>query len=101
MVWFLFLPFSIMHAIPDLGPYMRSSLTSHSAVQVIDPTQLEESVMTGRMTATLNANGDVCAIQKAGGEGVYHRVIMHCLQLARAKAGDITTKIKNEVSFPS
>ena len=68
---------------------------------MIDPTHHEEAVMTGRMTATVNANGDVCAIQKAGGEGVYQRVIMHCLKLAHVKAGDITAKIKDAVSSPS
>lgn len=65
---------------------------------MIDPTHEEECVMTGRMTATLNSNGDVCAIQKAGGEGVSQRFIMHCLKLAHDKAIDITTKIKDAVS---
>lgn len=54
--------------------------------------------MGGRMTATLNTNGDVCAIQKAGGEGIMQSVIMQCLRIASVKAGDITTKIKNAVS---
>ncbi|KAK4276263.1 hypothetical protein QN277_019231 [Acacia crassicarpa] len=70
---------------------------SNENIMVIDPIHLEEFVMTGRMTATLNANGDVCAVQKAGGEGISQRLIMHCLQLAHVKAGDITTKIKNAV----
>ncbi|XP_057438965.1 exosome complex component RRP45A-like isoform X2 [Lotus japonicus] len=64
---------------------------------IMDPTYQEESVMTGRMTATVNANGDVCAIQKAGGQGVLQKLIMHCLRLAHVKAGDITTKIKEAV----
>ncbi|XP_023516889.1 exosome complex component RRP45A-like isoform X1 [Cucurbita pepo subsp. pepo] len=64
---------------------------------VIDPTHYEEAVMGGRMTVTLNANNDVCAIQKAGGEGVLQSVIMQCLRIACVKAGDITTKIKNAV----
>lgn len=51
------------------------------------------------MTATLNTNGDVCAIQKAGGDGVLQSVIMQCLRIASVKAGDITSKIKNAVSF--
>ncbi|KAK8480752.1 hypothetical protein V6N12_021116 [Hibiscus sabdariffa] len=38
-------------------------------MKVIDPTHNEEAVMAGRMIATINANGDICAIQKAGGEG--------------------------------
>ncbi|KAK9079394.1 hypothetical protein SSX86_001065 [Deinandra increscens subsp. villosa] len=64
---------------------------------VIDPTHYEESVMGGSMTATLNTNGDVCAIQKAGGDGVLQSVIMQCLRIASVKAGDITSKIKNAV----
>ncbi|MBA0677971.1 hypothetical protein Goari_019341 [Gossypium aridum] len=62
-------------------------------VVVIDPILNEEAVMAGRMIATVNANGDICAIQKAG-EGVSQRVIMQCLQLAITKAADITKQIK-------
>lgn len=54
--------------------------------------------MGGRMTSTLNTNGDVCAIQKAGGVAVPQSVIMHCLQIAATKAGDMTSKIKEAVS---
>lgn len=65
---------------------------------MVDPTHFEEAVMGGRMTATVNANSDVCAIQKAGGDGVMQSVIMQCLRIASVKAGDITSKIKNAVS---
>ncbi|KAK6930462.1 Exoribonuclease, phosphorolytic domain 1 [Dillenia turbinata] len=64
---------------------------------VIDPTHFEEAVMGGRMTATLNANGDICAIQKAGGDGVIQSVIMQCLRIASVKAADITTEIRKAV----
>ncbi|CAH1418912.1 unnamed protein product [Lactuca virosa] len=64
---------------------------------VIDPTHYEETVMGGSMTTTLNTNGDVCAIYKAGGEGVPHSVTMQCLRIASVKADDITNKIKNFV----
>ncbi|RZC31386.1 exosome complex component RRP45A-like [Glycine soja] len=72
---------------------------SNENLLVIDPTHHEECVMTGRMTATLNSNGDVCAIQKPGGESVSQSVIMHCLKLAHVKATDITTKIKDAVEI--
>ncbi|CAH9134571.1 unnamed protein product [Cuscuta epithymum] len=68
-------------------------------IVVVDPTHFEEAVMGGRMTATVNANGDVCAIQKAGGDGVMQSVIMQCLRIASVKAGDITSKIKNSVEL--
>ncbi|XWS28321.1 hypothetical protein CRYUN_Cryun25bG0058300 [Craigia yunnanensis] len=67
---------------------------SNESILVLDPTHNEEAVMGGRMTTTVNANGDICAIQKAGGEGVPQRVIMQCLQLATAKASGITKQIK-------
>ncbi|XP_022743715.1 exosome complex component RRP45A-like [Durio zibethinus] len=67
------------------------------SIMVIDPTHNEEAVMAGRMIATVNANGDICAIQKAGGEGVSQRVIMRCLKLATTKAVDITKQIKEAV----
>ncbi|XP_031121397.1 exosome complex component RRP45A-like [Ipomoea triloba] len=66
-------------------------------IVVIDPTHFEEAVMGARMTATLNANGDVCAIQKAGGDGIVQAVIMQCLRIASIKASDITSKIKDAV----
>ncbi|PSS21622.1 Exosome complex component RRP45B like [Actinidia chinensis var. chinensis] len=66
-------------------------------IMVIDPTHKEESVMRGRMIVTLNTNGDVCAIQKAGGVGVMQSVIMQCLRIASVKAADMTSKIKNAV----
>ncbi|KAK8690186.1 hypothetical protein V6N13_088887 [Hibiscus sabdariffa] len=66
-------------------------------LEVIDPTHIEKAVMVGRMIATINANGDICAIQKAEGEGVDQRVIMQCLQLAITKATDITKQIKAAV----
>ncbi|OMO81779.1 hypothetical protein CCACVL1_12223 [Corchorus capsularis] len=70
---------------------------SDESILVLDPTHNEEAVMGGRMTTTVNANGDICAIQKAGGEGVPQRVIMQCLQLATSKAEAITKQIKEAV----
>eukprot|EP00268_Persea_americana_P025893 TRINITY_DN2522_c1_g1_i6.p1 TRINITY_DN2522_c1_g1~~TRINITY_DN2522_c1_g1_i6.p1 ORF type:complete len:457 (+),score=103.83 TRINITY_DN2522_c1_g1_i6:297-1667(+) len=66
-------------------------------ILVIDPTHYEEAVMRGRMTATINSSGDVCAVQKSGGEGVMQSVIMQCMRVASLKAADITSKIKNAV----
>lgn len=65
---------------------------------MIDPSHLEEAVMGGKLTTTLNTNGEICAIQKAGGEGVIQSVIMQCMRIASMKAADITTKIKKAVS---
>ncbi|CAN6232008.1 unnamed protein product [Urochloa humidicola] len=66
-------------------------------IVIVDPTYKEEAVMGGRMTATINSNGDMCAIQKAGGEGVMSSVVMQCLRIASVKAADITSKIKKAV----
>ena len=76
---------------------LKSCFLQCDEIQVIDPTHNEEAVLGGRMTTTVNANGDICAIQKVGGEGVTQRVVMQCLQLATAKAAGITKQIKEVV----
>ncbi|CAJ2672456.1 unnamed protein product [Trifolium pratense] len=84
----------ILHHLPVAVTF---GFFSNENLVVLDPTYHEEAVMTGRMTATLNANGDVCAIQKPGEQGIFQHIIMHCLKLAHVKAGDITAKIKDAV----
>ncbi|KAJ8751121.1 hypothetical protein K2173_016302 [Erythroxylum novogranatense] len=64
-------------------------------VMVVDPTHNEEAVMRGRMTVTVNVNGDICSIQKAGGVGIMQSDIMRCLRLAVRNAESITKKIKD------
>ncbi|KAF8092392.1 hypothetical protein N665_0415s0012 [Sinapis alba] len=66
-------------------------------IVVMDPTYVEEEVMCGRMTVTVNANGDICAIQKTGEEGVNQSVILHCLRLASSRAAATTKIIRQEV----
>ncbi|KAG2658979.1 exosome complex component RRP45A-like isoform X3 [Panicum virgatum] len=70
-------------------------------IVVVDPTYKEEAVMGGRMTATINSNGDICSIQKAGGEGVMSSVVMQCLRIASVKATDITSKMKKAFQVDS
>lgn len=38
-----------------------------SNILIVDPNYKEEQVMEGRMTMTLNAHRELCAVQKAGG----------------------------------
>ncbi|KAJ3675200.1 hypothetical protein LUZ60_004242 [Juncus effusus] len=70
---------------------------SEGNLMVIDPNYKEEAVMGGRMTLTLNSNGEICSIQKAGGEGVISSIIMQCVRIASLKATEISTKIKSAV----
>ncbi|KAI4385383.1 hypothetical protein MLD38_003417 [Melastoma candidum] len=84
----------IVHHLPIAVTF---AIFDDESTVVIDPTYLEEEVMGGRITATLNTNGEVCAIQKAGGMAIPQNVIMHCLRMAATKAGDMTSKIKEAV----
>jgi len=54
--------------------------------------------MRGRLTATINASGDICALQKGGGIGIKQSVVMQCLRVAAVKAADIASKIMTAVS---
>ncbi|CAN1160722.1 Exosome complex component RRP45B [Linum perenne] len=84
----------IVHHIPIAVTFAFFS-TEH--IVAVDPTHSEEAVMGGRMTVTVNATGDICAIQKAGGLGVPQSDIMRCLRLASRNAESITKKIKDSV----
>ncbi|KAK6144060.1 hypothetical protein DH2020_020880 [Rehmannia glutinosa] len=86
----------IVHHLPIAVTF---AFIGNESTVVIDPSHFEEAVMGGKLTATLNTNGDVCAIQKAGGEGVMQSVIMQCLRIASVKAADITDKIKKAVGL--
>ncbi|WOL00913.1 exosome complex component RRP45A-like [Canna indica] len=91
----------VMEPLPLIIHHLPIAVTfaffSDGNIMVIDPTHKEEVVMGGRMTATINSNGDVCTVQKAGGEGIMSSVVMQCLRVASVKAADITSKIKNAV----
>lgn len=67
-------------------------------MQVIDPNHHEEAVMAGRITVTMNSNGEVCNIQKAGGEGILPTAIMQCLRIASTKAAEFSAQIETSVS---
>ncbi|KAG6405375.1 hypothetical protein SASPL_132964 [Salvia splendens] len=86
----------IVHHLPIAVTF---AFIGNQSIVIIDPSHLEEAVMGGKLTATLNTNGDVCAIQKAGGEGVLQSVVMQCLRIASVKAADITGKIKKAVEL--
>lgn len=68
-------------------------------MQVVDPNLKEEEVMGGRITITMNSQGDVCAVQKGGGVGVSSSEIMRCLRIAAAKAQSITETLKKAVRY--
>ncbi|CAM8910229.1 unnamed protein product [Rhodiola kirilowii] len=93
-------PPEIREPLPLIVHHLPISVTfaffDNANIMVVDPTHFEEAVMGGRLTTTLNTNGDICAIQK-GGVGVSQSIIMECLRIASMKAADITAKIKSAV----
>ncbi|KAG6549129.1 hypothetical protein Mapa_009355 [Marchantia paleacea] len=66
-------------------------------LEALDPSVKEEAVMGGRLTVTVNSQGDVCAIQKGGGVGVRSSEIMRCIRIALSKAVEVTNQLKKAV----
>ncbi|CAA7404505.1 unnamed protein product [Spirodela intermedia] len=64
---------------------------------MIDPNHHEEAVMVGRITVIMNSNGEVCAIQKPGGEGLLPSMIMQCLRIASTKAAEVNAQIERSI----
>jgi exosome complex component RRP45 len=46
---------------------------------VVDPSLKEEAAMRGMLTVCLNPQGELCALQKAGGVAVSTSQIMRCV----------------------
>ncbi|KAL8170514.1 hypothetical protein V2J09_022318 [Rumex salicifolius] len=86
----------IVHHLPISVTF---ALFSKINIVVVDPTYFEEALMEGRLTFTVNINGDVCAIQKPGGVGVTQSIITQCLQIAMEKAADLTYIVQNAVEW--
>ena len=56
---------------------------------IIDPTADEEEVMDGRLTVTLDENGKINAMQKAGAIGFKLDEIKKCINIASDKAAEL------------
>lgn len=86
----------IVHHLPIAVTF---AFMTEDNILVIDPTYYEEAIMKGRMTVTINANEDICAIQKAGEVGIPPSIVMQCLRIAALKAADMSSKIENAVKL--
>ena len=60
----------------------------------VDPTADEEEVMDARLTISLDEDGNVCTIQKAGSEGFTLDEIKKALNLAKDKAAELREYLK-------
>jgi len=60
---------------------------------IVDPTADEEEVMDARLTISLDEDGNVCTIQKAGTEGFTLDEIKKALNLAKDKAAELREKL--------
>jgi len=60
---------------------------------IVDPTADEEEVMDARLTISLDEDGNVCTLQKAGTEGFTLDEIKKALNLAKDKAAELREKL--------
>lgn len=60
---------------------------------VLDPSVDEEEVMDARMTVTIDEDGNICAIQKSGSQGLTLEEIGKAINIAVEKAPEIRGKI--------
>lgn len=50
--------------------------------------------MDGRITMTLNAHREICAVQKAGGTPLSVSQIMQCAKIAAVKVAEVTAAVQ-------
>ncbi|KAL1914767.1 uncharacterized protein VTP21DRAFT_8025 [Calcarisporiella thermophila] len=69
----------------------------NGSLLVVDPLLLEEQVLEGDMTITINGHNEICALSKAGGIPLLADQIQRCLTIAAAKTAEITEIIQREL----
>ena len=66
----------------------------YSNIILVDPSLKEELAMDGRITMTLNAHREICAVQKAGGTPLSVAQIMQCAKVAAVKVAEVTAAVQ-------
>lgn len=61
---------------------------------VVDPSWKEEKVCNGRMTITLNAQHELCAMQKAGGVALTVQQLVQATQVAQVKVVELSAAVE-------
>eukprot|EP00271_Cylindrocystis_brebissonii_P009244 TRINITY_DN23950_c0_g1_i1.p1 TRINITY_DN23950_c0_g1~~TRINITY_DN23950_c0_g1_i1.p1 ORF type:complete len:579 (+),score=148.77 TRINITY_DN23950_c0_g1_i1:520-2256(+) len=64
---------------------------------VMDPSLKEEAAMGGRMTMSINANGELCALQKGGGVPIRPGEVLRCMRIAQSRAKAVAKIVKTAV----
>ncbi|KAI5077154.1 hypothetical protein GOP47_0006978 [Adiantum capillus-veneris] len=94
-------PPEVCEPVPLIIHYLPIAFTfgffGDGELMVMDPSFKEELLMRGRLTIILDINGDICAIQKAGGVGVSSCDILHCLRIASTKVAEVTSSLRKAV----
>lgn len=62
---------------------------------VVDPNWKEDKVCNGRMTITLNAQHELCAMQKSGGLALTAQQLVQATQVAQVKVVELSTAIES------
>jgi exosome complex component RRP45 len=65
---------------------------------IVDPEWKEEKIQSGRISMTLNAHRELCAIQKAGGVPLSVEDILQIARIAQVKVLEITQVIQQALS---
>jgi exosome complex component RRP45 len=67
----------------------------------VDPTHLEESVIAGKMTFTLNIHREICGLHKAGGFPLAPKDIVLASKIAMIKVQELTNAIQSALADDS
>ena len=74
------------------------ALFNQGELSVIDPTEREELVMEGRISFTMNAHRELCAVHKIGGIPITQERIMQCASAASMKAQNMCQILATELA---
>jgi len=93
-------PLSIHH-MPIAITFGIVQLDKDMQVLIVDPTFIEESVLSGKMTFTMNIHRELCGLQKAGGSPLSTKNIVSASKVAMIKVQELTNSLQIALSQDS
>ncbi|KAG8827314.1 hypothetical protein FRB91_001719 [Serendipita sp. 411] len=78
---------------PNISTVPSGSFSTHQTFALLDPSTLEETLAHGTLSVALNAQSEICVLQKNGGVPLDQDTILRLVEVAVGKAKEIETLV--------
>jgi exosome complex component RRP45 len=82
---------------PSISTVPSGSFSTHQTFALLDPVLLEETLAHGTLSIALNAQSELCVLQKNGGVPLDQEEVLRLIEVAVEKAKEIEALIERRL----